>query len=301
MAEHSDIYLLLYRETGAYQMVSGNKLTIPLLVPKLLKGMIMGDSLDAPFVGFIKVNGVEHGIGLGKDQKELEWGDKNKIPDDDLVARRTRELYQSLDDDYGRQVRPLLQMRGVRAERQRLRGLRNQRRQDIAAAHHAAVREQRHAFINSHLPKHEELTFTKMIDRATPQLAFGCSAQERYPCALFFYRRKIGLGIGGIRVPHLTIGLRKVRISSWKMTGEETESVSLRYADIAWAALGGIADANLPSVPSARMFSEEDNAGGENYSSSWAYAVGAIGAGLTAIAGGVTKGLEAASGEGSYK
>ncbi len=296
MSEHSDIYLLLYRQSGTYKMISANKLTAAMVLATLTKGMIIGDSADAPFMGFIKCTNIDHEIGLGSSQKELDYDDSHLLPDDHLQSARrdalinsTRQTYLGLD----------MAARGAQvgqAELDRLAQVHNTKKAAINKAYHKAVQEQRHAFINTHLPKHDEFTFTKMVDRATPQLAFGCSAQERFPCALFFLRKKVGFGLGGIRIPHLVIGLRKVRISKWKM-GEEKETVSLRYGDIAWAALGQVADSDIPvPIPTARLFSTEENAGGENFSSGWAYGMQAIAAAATLIAGGVVKGISASNG-----
>jgi type VI protein secretion system component Hcp len=292
MSEHSDIYLLLYRQSGTYKMISANKLTAAMVLATLTKGMIIGDSMDAPFMGFIKCTNIDHEIGLGSSQKELEYGDSHLLPDDHLqsarkqaITRSNYDRYKAAHDDPANQ-----------AQQAQIQTAYDKVRKSIDKAYHKAVEEQRHAFINTHLPKHDEFTFTKMVDRSTPQLAFGCSAQERFPCALFFLRKKVGFGLGGIRIPHLVIGLRKVRISKWKM-GEEKETVSLRYGDIAWAALGQVADSDIPMpIPTARLFSTEENAGGENFSSGWAYGMQAIAAAATLIAGGVVKGISASNG-----
>jgi len=219
----------------------------------------------------------------------------SKTPDD-LVARRDALKAANVDP------RAAIGGNAFQLNAQHAAALNSYKRRakSIDEAYHKAVEDQRNAFINTHLPKHGEFSFTKMMDRATPQLAFGCSAQERFPVALFFYRRKVGVGLGAIRVPHLVIGLRKVRISAWKMNGEaETETITLRYGDVAWGALGQIADSDMPiPIPTARMFDVEAGAGGETYGKSWAYGVQAIGAAMALVAGGAMKGLS--SGAGSY-
>lgn len=289
MPEHSDIYLLLYRQQGTYKEVQVNKLTAPVVAKTLTKGMIIGDSLDAPFVGFIKCLGIEHNIGLSAKQHELEWDEAHLHSGANL-----RELgRRALDDTLVRAGYD----RAAITEQDRRHLFNTRRGQQIDAAYHKAVKQQRNAFINTHLPEHGEFQFVKMIDRATPQLAFGCCAQERFPLALFLYRKKIGTGIGGIRVPHLVVALRKVRISAWKITGEETEEVTLRYGDVSWASLGQIADTDVPvPIPSARTFDAEALQGGENYSSSWAYGIQFLAVALCAITGGVIKGVTSTSG-----
>lgn len=287
MPEHSDIYLLLYRMQGSYKEVTVNKLTAPVVAKTLTKGMIIGDSLDVPFVGFIKCLGIEHNIGLSAKNHELEWDDSQLFDED----QSKHVLDEAIDNQ--------LRRRGVANPTATLRNmfLSNQAGQRIQAEYHKMVKQQRNAFINTHLPEHGEFEFTKMIDRATPQLAFGCCAQERFPLALFLYRKKVGTGLGGIRVPHLVVALRKVRISAWKITGEETEIVTLRYGDISWASLGQVADSDVPiPIPSARTFDQEALQGGENYSSSWAYGIQFLASALCALAGGAFKGAKSTAG-----
>lgn len=293
MPEHSDIYLLLYRQTGSYKQITANKFTAPVVLKTLTKGMIIGDSADAPYLGFVKVLGVEHSIGFASGQDELHWHDAQMFDSSKYDTRRDELLNKIGPKPVTVRGRPVAPYRLNRW---------NERRKRTMDAYEKTIENQRNAFLNTHLPKHGEFTFTKMLDRATPQIAFGCSAQERFPVALFFYRRKIGLGLGAIRTPHFVIGLRKVRISAWHMSGDgESESVTLAYGDIAWAALGSIADSNMPlPIPTARMWDREANAGGETYSSSWAYGVEAIGLAMALIAGAAVKGIEAASGNGNY-
>lgn len=288
MPEHSDIYLLLYRLQGKYSEIQVNKLTAPIVAKTLTKGMIIGDSLDVPFVGFIKCQSIEHEIGLSKTQHELKWSEGQRY--DNSEARQ--QGVSALDEAIRRRghLGPIDNV----MRRAMSRGAQGQR---IEAAYQKLVKEQRNAFINTHLPEHGEFTFTKGLDRATPQLAFGCCAQEQFPLALFLFRRKAGFGVGAVKFPYLVCALRKVRISAWKMVEGENEAVTLRYADISWASLGTIADTNTPvPIPSARTFDMEALAGGENYSSSWAYGIQFLAIALCAVTGGVIKAASNTSG-----
>ena len=64
-------------------------------------------------------------------------------------------------------------------------------------------------FLQLSLPDHNGLEFTKHTDNATPQIAYACSSQENLPIALFCFRRKIGLGVSGIRAPFMIVLAQK--------------------------------------------------------------------------------------------
>lgn len=277
MPINSDIYLLLSQtHAGAYKKVEGNKAMALMLLKKLIAAMVIGDSLDAPFLGFIRVQGVKHDIALGKDTKPLEWevGADEKLDTDDEKLRGRQEKVIKF-----RAPTPEMQAR-------------------IDAAYDKAIGEQRNKFATSHLPDQNAFEFTKFIDCATPQLAYACSVQAKFPLAMFFFRKKVGLGLGGVRIPYLNIALRKVRITGYSVA-DDKETIKLQYGDIAWAALGQVGDSNLPfPVVSARMYDAEGKRGSEWNESGWAYLVQAIGAAMSLIAGGVSKGT---GGGGDYE
>lgn len=143
------------------------------------------------------------------------------------------------------------------------------------------------------LPSHNELTFTKGCDNATPQIAFACSAQEPIRHAFFAFRRKIGLGVEGIRVPYLVVWLKQCLVTGWGLSGDE-ETVTLQYETIKWCTYDQMTDWNAPTGMSNREWDTQDNAGGEDVAmyvkmGLLAGATVALGAGLAAGMGAAFK------------
>jgi type VI protein secretion system component Hcp len=144
-------------------------------------------------------------------------------------------------------------------------------------------------FIQSAIPEHGELEFTKYVDSATPQLAYGCASQEKFPLAIFIYRRKIGLGMGGIRFPYFMIGGFKCKLKGWKIDGDQ-ETVALHYRKIAWCGFLQWSDTNLSLPWSTRWFDQEEYKGGQYGAAS---GIQLIVSAITLIAGGVAAGVDA--------
>ncbi|MEQ8788334.1 MAG: type VI secretion system tube protein Hcp [Pirellulaceae bacterium] len=113
------------------------------------------------------------------------------------------------------------------------------------------------------LPIHGNFFFKKRPDTATPQLALGCSTQQNFPFAFFFFVRRTGPGLGGMRNPFLIVGLGGIKIMHWEMEGINEENVALSYRNIAYGSLDSIADTNLPYVPSTRWFDRTNFHGSE--------------------------------------
>lgn len=248
---NSDIYLFLVRNEGKWSTLSdtyntAGKMAAVAQVVKWVKSIVVGDSTDSPFVGFIKVDNVDHRVAYDDPEEQEEYSSQH---------HGLSKLHWSQIGRHG-----LLETR-------RPKTVQTNRRKSF---------ETRNMFVQSHLPSHEKLTFEKKIDKATPQLAFGCSAQEKYVTAVFFYRRRTGLGIMGTRMPYMVIGLNKVLISDWSIDGD-VEKVGLSYKQIAWAATAQIADTNLSIPGFTRNWDVESRRGGEG---GWALVLQAITAAL---------------------
>lgn len=77
---------------------------------------------------------------------------------------------------------------------------------------------------------------------------------------MVLFRRRIGLGVRGIRVPYLAILLSQCLISSWDLDGD-TESVSMSYGRVRWCTYDQIADFNVATGMSARWWDTDGNGG----------------------------------------
>ncbi|TWT64206.1 type VI secretion system tube protein Hcp [Rubinisphaera italica] len=138
------------------------------------------------------------------------------------------------------------------------------------------------------LPDHDSLTFTKNCDNATPQLAFAASAQEPVKHALFAFRRKIGNGVQGIRVPFMIIWLRECLIEGWELNGD-VETVKIKYKTIKWCSYDQVSDWNMPTGMSNRDWDTQDQSGGEDIKT---YVImAAIAAATAALGLGLSMGL----------
>jgi type VI protein secretion system component Hcp len=280
---NSDIYLFLIRQEGKFSTLSetwkSGKLALLASIPKWLKAFVMGDSLDAPFLKFIKVTNVDHSMGFGDGGEQLKYGDAGVADTTNYVGVEEYGDHKAGDVSargaVGRSFQHLLGDGHFTLNRGR------------TALGQRASFESGNMFLQSHLPEHGKFGFSKKIDKATPQLAFGCSAQERFPIAIFFFRRRIGLGLEGSRMPYMVIGLEKVLISSWSLGGD-SESVNLAYKRIGWAATDQISDMNISIPGFARTWDVESRRGGEG---GWALGLQALTAGLVFATGAIAKAL----------
>ncbi len=249
---NTQIYLMLVRKINP-------NLPTAVKIPLLLKNFVMGDSLDAPFIKFIRVQSVSHSIGFGggssvtrvegegEDAKAVnystgtkptKYGDMDKNVN--VGGDNSRYVDRWEDWDVGNDRTSGYGIGGLRF----FSGFKN------------------NDYLNISLPEHNELTFKKYVDNATPQLAYGCSAQEPYYFAAFFYRRKIGAGIKGVRLPFMGIGLTKCLITGWSLD-DEMESVTLKYKNIMWGTFDQLADINAPTGMSYRVWDTDNKEGGE--------------------------------------
>jgi type VI protein secretion system component Hcp len=258
---------------------------------------ILGDSLDNPFIKFIRVQSVSHEIAFGSKQwaydpeKEVksplvgplpegaerpevvtgkgDWVSRGKGPTDYDVLGARNDLYQK----YLNRVESVT---GVT---------------DIAAGlgtRFASLFTRRNEFADVVKPDQKAFVFSKFIDNATPQFAYAASAQEPLWLCVFFFRRRIGTDITGtgVRLPFLMIGLWKSQITGWSISNM-METVKLKYKGIAWAHIPPAADTNAPGwVPAMRWWNVDDPGGGGL--GSWAVLMTGLTTVLTTICAGFT-------------
>jgi len=258
---NTQIYLMLVRKVNP-------KLPLPMRIPLMLKNFVMGDSLDVPFIKMIKVQSVSHKIGFDEGGKitrvEGEGKDAKAVT---YSSAKEAGAYGAGDAYSDIQVMP---RKGVLGE------VSNRWQTRTVASLDSKVKTSGYGmgglrffsgfknndYLNISLPDHNEFTFTKLVDNATPQLAYGCSAQEPYYFAAFFFRRRIGAGIEGVRLPFMGIGLTKCLITSWDLS-DETETVTLKYKQIMWGTFDQVADINAPTGMSYRTWDTDKKEGGE--------------------------------------
>jgi type VI protein secretion system component Hcp len=107
-----------------------------------------------------------------------------------------------------------------------------------------------YALLENQSPSQEHVKFTCLPGKQTPQLAFGCMAQEKFPLAIFCFRRQTGVGYE-VRVPHLVIGMKDCLIRDWNLGGKGIEEATLWSNTTAWVAASQLADTNLPNPAAA--------------------------------------------------
>lgn len=271
---NTQIYLMLVRKVNP-------NLPTAAKVAAMLKNFVGGDSLDVPFVKFIRVQSVSHSIGFG--------GEESVTQVEDGVARTYKTDTGGSASDYD----PTNVTRRVHKDTGLAYDVHANRwghtiTSGITKARMGGGRQggffsrfKNNQYLNINLPDHDNFTFTKSIDNATPQLSYGCSAQEPFYFAAFFFRRRIGAGINGVRLPFMTLGLTKCLITGWSLE-DETEKVTLKYKDIMWSTWDQIADVNVPTGASARVWNTETQEGGED---ARAYLLQALVGALSAGAG----------------
>jgi len=111
------------------------------------------------------------------------------------------------------------------------------------------------------LPEQGHLSFSKSLDSATPQLAYGCTCQEQFKVALFYYRRKVAFNVASVQFPYMVIGLENVIIRDWSLDGD-SESMKLSYDRICWGAVSQFGDTPVPQGISTRVFDRRSQSGG---------------------------------------
>ncbi len=286
---NTQIYLLL-KKTGDF-----NPATLNL---KDLKNLILGDALDMPFVKWIRITGLSNSIGFSSgtirsinaagDMVEKSYGSSAGSYDQSLNASTFtdggRRDVDHLDYNRGGMTSSYTSYEGVNRfgfsgkVKPKVEG------EFITKNYGAGVNAPLTAptggtkfegagnksftrFQNSKLkislPDHDSLTFTKNCDNATPQLAFAASAQEPVKHALFAFRRRIGNGVQGIRVPFMIIWLRECLIEGWELNGD-VETVKIKYKTIKWCSYDQVSDWNMPTGMSNRDWDTQDQSGGED-------------------------------------
>ncbi|WP_013628084.1 type VI secretion system tube protein Hcp [Rubinisphaera brasiliensis] len=300
---NNQIYLVLKR-TGEFDAnVLGN-------VAKAAKDLILGDSMDVPFVKWINVTGVNNSIGFSsgkvrslvntaaagaEPRYELQTasygtsaGDyedamsPTDAPEEGIGGYRNAGPRRFVNN--GRRYRLQARERQVReVSYSRYRGKITQNTSQLQArANHAwhNVGDERtrttyehtgafftpdfdNAKLKINLPEHNEFVFTKNVDNATPQLAFAASSQEPIGHAVFAFRRRIGVGVQGVRLPYMMVFLRECLVNNWALDGDQ-ETVSLQYQRIHWLTYDQVTDWNYPTGMSNRYWDDKNKKGGEN-------------------------------------
>ncbi len=204
---------------------------LPKTLPLMLKNAILGDSLDVPFLKLIRVKSINQQIEFEGETEltEVRNGALN------VVSTSGNSVGSYADASGGNRHANGGRLTSMKAN----------------------------SFANLTLPSHSAFSFTKWLDNATPQLAYACTAQSPISEAIFFFRRRIGAGIAGVRMPFMCIRLKKCLISGWSMSGD-AETVTLKYREIMWATFDQLADINLPAGMSARLWDTELKEGGES-------------------------------------
>lgn len=302
----TEIYFRIIKDVDPSDDVTGASLIAKLMSPIPLPGVICGDSLDMPFIKWMKLTGFKNSIGFDSGTMRRIEGDGDDAEVKSYDYGRSSSSYGAArtggDDAEGpaeRQERDVVEedvesigtirrgrmTTGKRTGRDRFgsftqkktrkRSLRRAGRGlewgDWGAESDWGKRSRPflsnfsnpNNFLNINLPNHNSVSFSKRIDNATPQLAYACSCQEPIGTAMVLFRRRIGLGIRGIRVPFMAIMLSKCLLSDWELDGED-ESCSMSYQEIRWCTYDQIADFNVATGMSARQWDTADNTGGES-------------------------------------
>ncbi len=251
MDGNEQIYLLLIRQLSP--LAKNN----PVM---MLKAAILGDSLDVPFLKFIRVNNFEHSIGFaGETSKNVIENGQVKSYSSGEGGMGGYNQSGTVDVRGGTKTTDRWGNREFRAPNQDLKRVAKN-----TAAPKYTSKFKNNEFVNLKLPEHNDLTFTKPVDNATPQLAYACTAQEPLSEAIFFFRRRIGAGVAGVRLPYFMCRLQKCLITSWGLDDDLNESVTLKYKEILWATYDQLADINAPTGMSSRVWDVEQQEGGES-------------------------------------
>ncbi len=294
------VYLLMVKKTS-----SGFKsMPAPAKVQEVLSKFMHGDSLDIPFLKFIRVQSVDHSLGMpsggpslvvqegtGENAyaRELKAEPSMVHSDDDYDARSKRMWYTK--DTSEALVDTASQMAALRNNNAGYGS-----GWDFGGSGRKSRWFSKAQNLNVKLPDHGDLSFTKWADNATPQLACACAAQEPISWAAFFFRRRIGPGVMGVRLPYLCIIVEQCLISGWEFAGSNTEKVTLKYKRITWASIDQFADTNAPTMlTSTRTWDAAQKEGGETSAGQIVPLIlvaltAAAGAVAAAVGDGVTKG-----------
>lgn len=301
---NTQIYMLCFKDPGgAWNNDASKTMKAALTAKKILRAItnldfILGDSLDVPFVKFIRVQGVEHGISFPGTSTHRafadgEWQEKvtgSKAGDYEDASNPSwfgvgeeawhHDTYTQWNKDFDRYEEDKGTIIGATKYA-------NKRMHRRRAGQVFGFR--RNKFTDITKPDHDDITITKLVDNATPQFAYAASAQEPFWYTFLYFRRKIGGGIPktGVRMPFLMIGLYKSLITSWSLGGDMAETIKMNYSSIAWASIPPWADTNIPlaGVPAMRWWTTDDNKGGNK--GGWALILAALTGALTAAAGGL--------------
>ena len=309
---NTQVYLLLKKNGDLNPTAMGNL--------KDLKNFILGDALDMPFVKWIRVNGISNSIGFSSgtvrsinstgDLVEKDYGSSASIHDSSAApvldetgtgeltgAHMDRTKIQTFHKDFSGfstsgkkgKLRPKVEGQNFTKSLNRADNAMTYSApaggMDIESDFFTRFQNDK---LQAKLPDHDSLTFVKNCDNATPQLAFAASAQEPVKHALFAFRRKIGNGVQGIRVPFLIVWLRECKVAGWELNGD-VETVKLKYKTIKWCSYDQVSDWNMPTGMSNRDWDTQDQSGGEDLMT---YAImAALAAATVALGLGLSMGL----------
>lgn len=285
----SQVYLMLLRHP-----FPDSEAKLVMQIKTMLGSMIRGDSLDVPFMNCIKCHSFSHSIGGGGLSYSDRSGDAIKqMSDNDLMQAQLNAAGRSLLEGAATDVF------GGAAQSLRNRMARNGSRHTGPGAPAKSKwlydDGAEPGLLQGKIPEHNTVAFSKNLDSATPQLSFGCSAQERFPIAIFFLRKKTSMKLAGVTNPHTVMAYKNCLITDWSTDGE-TEEVHLNYEEMGVASFLQIADTPIPQGISWRHWDKVNKSGGEK---GWSALLAPLTTLVVAAGGAVVAGVAAASGSGS--
>lgn len=243
----SNCYLFLLRWNKA---LPKSALEIASMIPRIPTSVVRGDSLEVPFMNFIKVNSIEHNIGGFGSGGAKDYSDLNKFHRGTFWHKEAQESTAAEWTKW--------QERDAGGEWQ------NRSRMTSASNNWRWTGEPpmtEPGALRGSLPEQQHLSFSKSLDSATPQLAYGCTSQEQFKVALFYFRRKVAFNVASVQFPYMVIGLENVIIRDWSLDGD-AENMKLSYDRICWGSVSQFGDTPVPQGISTRVFDRRSQSGG---------------------------------------
>lgn len=245
----SNCYLFLLRWNKALPKTA---LEIASMIPRIPTSVVRGDSLEVPFMNFIKVDSVDHNIGGFGAGGAKDYSDLNKFHRGTFWHKEAADAQD-------------VSWTAATTMRQRPGGSHYAYSSAGAAGNNWRWTGEppmtEPGALRGSLPEQNHFSFSKSLDSATPQLAYGCTCQEQFKVALFYYRRKVAFNVASVQFPYMVIGLENVIIRDWSLNGD-SETMKLSYDRICWGAVSQFGDTPVPQGISTRVFDRRSQSGG---------------------------------------